>query len=1197
MRFLVSCDRFRVRVLAGGLWLAVIVAPWLMTAALGSESQPRVEPLNFVVVVCDNLGYGDTEPFGSTVHRTPNLNRMAREGRRFTHFYASAGVCTASRASLMTGCYPQRVGMHTNPRDGWVLRPLSPYGLHPDEVTLAEVLKERGYATAIIGKWHLGDQPEFLPTRQGFDRFFGVPYSDDMTERTWTDGSQWPPLPLMENETVIEAPCDRGQLTRRYTDEAIRWIREQREKPFFLYLPHAMPGSTQTPFASEAFRGRSENGAWGDAVEELDWSLGRILDELETLEIAERTLVIWTSDNGAPIRADLNDVSRGSNRPLHGRGYSTSEGAFRVPMIAWQPGQVPGGTTCATLATMMDLLPTAARLTGQDLRPEHRIDGHDITSLLYEDQHPKSPYEAFFYYHQDQLQAVRAGPWKLFLPVYDDRHPHFAGPESVEPLLFDVVADVACQHNVAARHPDVVDRLSELANSARKDLGDRGRPGSGQRKPGVITGVPQPQRLPPPAALDLIEQERGGRHWVDAGTAPPRSPAESLACLQIEPGFEVELVAAEPIVRDPVAIAFDHRGRMFVAEYADYPVGPPAGDPPLSRVVLVEDTDADGVADRRQVFADRLDFANSLMAFDGGLLVAAKTQILLLKDTDGDDVADSREVLFDGFTPAHPQMQISNPRWGIDNWIYCNYAPGKVSSSRQPDRRVDLPRNDFRFHPRTLEFEPVSGWGQYGNTIDRWGQRFYCTNRNPIITNHLPLSAVRRNPFAVITRSFYDVGKAGGETRVYPLVEMQSNYLSHAGTHTAACGVTAYRGDLFAGDGQRSLFVCEPIGHLVTRSIVESDGLRLRARRARVQADFLASTDRWFRPVSGATGPDGGLYIADMYRLWVEHPKFLPPEVAARLDWRAGEDRGRIYRIVPEGVTARPFRTPPRWEEWVELLEDPNAWRQFLGQRWLVERQDQRAVPMLRELLARSRRATTRLHALWTLAGLQSLQQTDILTALDDSHAIVRRDAVRLASASSQDTVIFAKLAERARDDDPRVRFQVAVALGDIDRNQATTLLTELAARDGHDEWFAAGILTSVRERAGAILIGLVDRSAHPIEGGELELLRALADVVGARGDTAELTAVMQRVASDQPTGLGWRAAVLRGLGGGLARHRGSLGRVTLADLLSQPPESLAGPAASSPPTHRRIRIHDAGRNAAGRRPRRKSAAVSISAQ
>ncbi|MBX3177209.1 MAG: sulfatase [Candidatus Hydrogenedentes bacterium] len=454
-------------------------------------------PPNFIVVFCDNLGYGDIEPFGSTLHRTPHLNRMAEEGRIFTHFNVTAGVCTPSRASLITGCYAQRVGMHTNPRDGLVLRPVSPYGLNPDEITIAEVLKDRDYATAIIGKWHLGDQPDFLPTRQGFDTFFGVPYSDDMTERVWEkDGSQWPPLPLMENETVIEAPCDRNGLTKRYTERALEWIAAHRDEPFFLYMPQAMPGSTSKPFASEEFRGKSRNGPWGDAVEELDWSLGQILDRLEALGIAENTLVIWTSDNGAPIHADRADLSRGSNRPLHGAGYTTGEGAFRVPTIAWRPGAVPAGTTCAELATTMDLLPTFAALAGAKPPAGRRIDGHNIAPLLHGTPGAQSPYDAFFYYQEEQLQAVRSGPWKLFPPLdANARHPHFPPGQATAPLLFNVVEDIASEHNVAEDYPDIVARLTALAETARADLGDTGRPGAGQRPPGHVES-PVAQRLP-----------------------------------------------------------------------------------------------------------------------------------------------------------------------------------------------------------------------------------------------------------------------------------------------------------------------------------------------------------------------------------------------------------------------------------------------------------------------------------------------------------------------------------------------------------------------------------------------------------------------------------------------------------------------------------------------------------------------------
>ena len=457
---------------------------------------------NFIVIFCDNLGYGDIEPFGSKVHRTPHLNRMAKEGRKFTHFCVTAGVCTPSRASIMTGCYAQRVQMHVNPRDQHVLRPLSPYGLHPDEITLAEVLKKQGYATTIIGKWHLGDQPEFLPTRQGFDSYFGIPYSDDMTKATGErigsrmDGNRWPPLPLMENEKVVEAPADRDMLTKRYTERALRFIEQNKKNPFFLYFPQAMPGSTVKPFASPKFKGKSKNGPWGDSVEELDWSTGQILDKLVELGIDKNTVVVWTSDNGTPMARNVTSPSRGTNKPLFGRGYTTAEGAFRVPTIMWWPGKIPAGTTCSELSTTMDLLPTFAGLAGGQAPQDRKIDGHDVRSLILGEPKAKTPYEVFYYYQRDHLQAIRSGPWKLFLPTgKGPRHPHAVKGKEAKPILFNLVKDIGSQEDVSDKEPEVVQRLMALAESARKELGDFGKTGTGQRSIGKVKN-PQPQTLP-----------------------------------------------------------------------------------------------------------------------------------------------------------------------------------------------------------------------------------------------------------------------------------------------------------------------------------------------------------------------------------------------------------------------------------------------------------------------------------------------------------------------------------------------------------------------------------------------------------------------------------------------------------------------------------------------------------------------------
>ena len=442
---------------------------------------------NFVVILCDNLGYGDIGCFGSELHRTPNIDRMAQQGVRFTGFYATSGVCTPSRASLMTGCYPRRVNMHVAEDGRPVLSPVAKKGLHPEEITIAELLRARGYATACIGKWHLGDQLSFLPTRQGFNYYLGIPYSDDMTARPERN---WPPLPLMENEEVIEAPVDRNLLTRRYTERTIKFVEANKEKPFFVYLSHAMPGSTASPFSSRQFRGKSTNGPWGDSVEELDWSTGKILEALKQLGLDERTLVVWTSDNGAPRR----NPPQGLNTPLAGWGYTSAEGGQRVPCIMRWPGRVPAGITCAELCTTMDLLPTFARLAGTEPPNNRVIDGHDIWPLMVGEVGAESPYEAFYYYYVGQLQAVRSGKWKLHLPL-EAKWRNFRGDTTAsEVQLYDLKADVGETMNLARQHPDIVRRLLALAEKARADLGDVGQPGAHQRPAGVVAD-PTPRVL------------------------------------------------------------------------------------------------------------------------------------------------------------------------------------------------------------------------------------------------------------------------------------------------------------------------------------------------------------------------------------------------------------------------------------------------------------------------------------------------------------------------------------------------------------------------------------------------------------------------------------------------------------------------------------------------------------------------------
>ncbi len=454
--------------------LGAAVAGAALPRSVSGAPRPAGKP-NIIVIFCDDLGYGDIGCFGAEKHHTPNLDRMAAEGRKLTSFYVSSGVCTPSRSSLMTGCYPRRVNMHQNEDGLCVLFPVNQRGLHPSEITLAEVLKGQGYATACIGKWHLGDQRPFLPTRQGFDYYFGIPYSNDMGTR---QGPGRPPLPLLRNEEVIEAPAEQTTLTRRYTDEVIQFMRRNKDKPFFVYLPHTMPHNPV--HASDEFRDSSDNGRYGDCVEEIDWSAGQIFAALKALDLDDKTLVLFTSDNGAAKRWG------GGNGPLRGWKGSTWEGGMREPCIVRWPGKIPAGTVCDEMTSTMDLMPTFAALAGTTAPTDRIIDGKDIWPLMASQAGAQSPHEVFYYYQMDQLQAVRSGRWKLHLALKPKKR-NWGKPEPSAPLqLFDLKADLGEQTNVAKKHPDVVKRLLALAEKARDDLGDTGRPGKNQRPAGFV---------------------------------------------------------------------------------------------------------------------------------------------------------------------------------------------------------------------------------------------------------------------------------------------------------------------------------------------------------------------------------------------------------------------------------------------------------------------------------------------------------------------------------------------------------------------------------------------------------------------------------------------------------------------------------------------------------------------------------------
>lgn len=442
-------------------------------------------PPNVVIIFTDDQGYADVGVFGAEGFETPNLDRMADEGRTFTNFYAAQAVCSASRAALLTGCYPNRIGIIG------ALGPGSNIGLNANEVTIADMLKPLGYATAIFGKWHLGDAPIFLPTRHGFDEYFGLPYSNDMWPNHPTAGDRYPPLPLIEGEEVVELDPDQRNLTTWYTERAVDFIDDHANEPFFLYVPHSMP---HVPlFVSEKFAGKSDQGLYGDVIMEVDWSVGQILDAIRRNGIAERTLVLFTSDNGPWLSYGNHAGSAGPLREGKGTAF---DGGQREPTIAWWPGKISAGTSCDEPAMTIDLLPTIAELTGSSL-PDHPIDGMDLSPLLLGEPDARSPHDALFFYWGRELHAVRSGNWKLHFP-----HPYRSldGPAGADGQpspyisrmiglsLFDLEADPGESTDVKDDHPEVVARLQALAEQARDELGDAfsDREGSGVRPPGRL---------------------------------------------------------------------------------------------------------------------------------------------------------------------------------------------------------------------------------------------------------------------------------------------------------------------------------------------------------------------------------------------------------------------------------------------------------------------------------------------------------------------------------------------------------------------------------------------------------------------------------------------------------------------------------------------------------------------------------------
>ncbi len=506
--------------------LLVLLASLL--AAVASARTPNV-----VVIFIDDMGYGDIGPYGATKQRTPHLDRMAKEGMKLTSFYA-APVCSVSRAQMMTGCYGARVSVPG------VYFPGQSVGLNPAEVTVAERLKEKGYATQIIGKWHLGDQPEFLPTRQGFDHYFGIPYSNDMLKKSAT--TQVPVVPLLRDEKIVELMDGEGQsrLVEMYTKEAVDFIGRHKDKPFYLYLAH---NAVHTPIhPGLAFAGRSQNGRYGDWVEEVDWSVGQVLEALRKQGLAQDTLVVFTSDNGPWL---VKGSDGGSAGPLRGGKGSTWEGGMREPTLAWWPGHVPADSVNDAVAGTIDLLPTFVALAGGVVPPSPVIDGRDITPILL-GQSKESAREAHYYFSGYDLQAVRQGRWKLALSPQPDGLGKQAEKTQAGLRLYDLDAEIGERTDVAAQHPEVVAKLKALADRMSAEIG--GKSPSARRPAGEVK---EPRTLYP-----TVDYVPGAKKADNKKAEAKKAARKAVPLAQAKSGDEIPSASAPQVGQQAFAVSF-----------------------------------------------------------------------------------------------------------------------------------------------------------------------------------------------------------------------------------------------------------------------------------------------------------------------------------------------------------------------------------------------------------------------------------------------------------------------------------------------------------------------------------------------------------------------------------------------------------------------------------------------------------------
>ena len=628
---------------------------------------------------------------------------------------------------------------------------------------------------------------------------------------------------------------------------------------------------------------------------------------------------------------------------------------------------------------------------------------------------------------------------------------------------------------------------------------------------------------------------------------------KALDSFQIEPGMRIDLIAAEPLVIDPVALAFDENRQMYVVEDRGYPDPVEGGSTTtLGRVALLKDTNGDGVYDKRTEFATGLTYPNGLMPWKGGVFVTCSPNIYYLKDTDNDGIADIRKVVLTGFFATQTaQIRMSHPTMGLDGWVYVTAGlnGGNVTSPEHPDRpAVSFKQTDGRFNPETFEFQVTGGKSQFGLTFDAYGRRFGCSNRHPIMHSVMEPWYLRRNANLLFNETVQNVSKVEAEASVYPVSRSvtSADFIpkligrSHAGTFTAASGLMVFNGSGLTSAHKGNIFICESAQNLIQRQIVSPEGVSFKSKTPYEGREFLSSTDEWFRPVSLQHGPEGGLYLADMHRKVIDHPAYIPEEARPGLDWESGKTDGRIYRIVRKDFVQKKYdavaglSSKSKTEALTRFLASGEEWERNTAHRLLLERKDKTAVPLLKKIAVESVYPESRARAVWLLSSMESLDLLTLKKVLADKESGVREQAVLLAgSMFIKHPELVESVIAASNDAAIRVRYNSSLVLGSMEGSQVVQALAKSAARDGADKWFRAAVLSGIEKRMPEFLAAFREqKNAEPVAFASV--MKDLGRLFG-NGASAEACRVLLKEVLVSNADPEWRIATMLGLAEGIS--------------------------------------------------------------